>query len=222
MDDIETVAIATEHDLGDPRSWRAPVEFRNSLALCALSLAYSLRGSTPAVKNVLARYRALRPTADTDTGLDLVAAMDTAGGAENFAREVLSNGSFLPGTSQLRTVGIYDALVRLASLSPSVTTAAQLRIGDDAVRARAFHAWTSTKGLGPQSWSYLIMNAGVDTDTKPDVMVRRYLSRVLSLDRGISQDRARELLRGVAERRGVRVRSLDRAIWLHESPHAEK
>jgi hypothetical protein len=47
--------------------------------------------------------------------------------------------------------------------------------GDTSVKA----AWLSVKGFGALAWSYLIMNAGVGTETKPDVMVQRYLARFL-------------------------------------------
>lgn len=197
------------------------MEFPASLALCALNSAYSLRGSTPAAKNVLSRYRRLRPSADTDSGPDLLRVMDDSGGPEQFASEVLQNRSKLPGTDRVRTVGIYEALTRLAALDPPVRTAEELRrvVGDGIGTAEK--AWRSVSGLGELSWSYLVMNAGVDTETKPDVMVRRYLVRALQRDRDIDPERARDLLVAVARRRGLSVRALDRAIWLHESPNAD-
>lgn len=97
-------------DLGDPSEWSAPVEFRDSLALCALSSAFSLRGSSAAATNVLAHYRKFRPTADTESGPDLLKAMDSAGGPADFARDVLCNVSKLPGTNRLRPEGVYGGL----------------------------------------------------------------------------------------------------------------
>lgn len=221
MSDVQAVVDAIKSDLGNPESWGAAVEFRNSLALCALNSGYSLRGGSPAAKNVLARYRSLRPTADSDSGPDLISAMDEAGGPERFASEVLRNRTVLPGTSRVRTVGIYEALTRLAALEPSVETAAQLRAGVNGDRTEAKRAWVSVSGLGDQSWSYLLMNAGVDTETKPDVMVRRYLTRSLQASQDIGPARARELLTAAAAQEGVSIRALDRAIWLYESPNAD-
>ena len=74
--DVELVVEAARSQLGAPETWGAPVEFLDSLALCALNSTFSLWNNSPAVRAVLARYRALRPTADTDSGPDLLRAMD--------------------------------------------------------------------------------------------------------------------------------------------------
>jgi hypothetical protein len=116
MTELDLLLKAIAEDLGDPSAWRAPVEFRNSLALCALNSAYSLRGSSAAATNVLAKYRAFRSTADTDSGSDLMKAMESAGGPADFARDILRNESKLPGTNRVRPEGIYEGLSRLAAL----------------------------------------------------------------------------------------------------------
>jgi len=194
------------------------VEFRDSLALCALNAAYSLRATSTSVKRVIARYRAVRPTADTDNGPDLMRAMDDAGGPGAFAREIVSNDSKLPGTSRLRTEGIYEGLTRLAALDVAVTSAEHLRTAAGNGSTSAEKAWRSVVGFGPLCWSYLLMNAGVGTETKPDVMVQRYLAGALGEDRTLALARTRQLLELAAADLGVEPRALDRAIWLHESP----
>ncbi|MCX8455117.1 MULTISPECIES: hypothetical protein [Paenarthrobacter] len=218
MTDLDLLLKAIADDLGDPSDGGAPVEFRDSLALCALNSAYSLRGSSAAATNMLARYRAFRPTADTDSGADLLQAMDGAGGPVDFAREVLRNESKLPGTSRVRPEGIYEGLSRLAALETPVSTTEHLRTavaaGDTSVEA----AWLSVKGFGALAWSYLIMNAGVGTETKPDMMVQRYLARVLGEGQKLTDARTRTLLQLAAAELNVEPRDLDRAIWLHESP----
>lgn len=218
MTDLDLLLKAIAEDLGDPSDWGAPVEFRDSLALCALNSAYSLRGSSAAATNVLVRYRAFRPTADTDSGADLLLAMDGAGGPVDFAREILRNESKLPGTSRVRPEGIYEGLARLATLGTPVLSTGHLRTavatGDTSAKA----AWLSVKGFGALAWSYLIMNAGVGTETKPDVMVQRYLARVLGDGQKLTPARTRDLLQLAAEELNVEPRDLDRAIWLHESP----
>jgi hypothetical protein len=107
--------------------------------------------------------------------------MDSAGGPAGFARDILCNESKLPGTNRLRPEGIYEGLSRLAALDTSVTNAEHLRAAaaDESTSAKA--AWLSVKGFGVLAWSYLIMNAGVSTETKPDVMVQRYLARVSAM-----------------------------------------
>ncbi|MET3141122.1 UNVERIFIED_ORG: hypothetical protein ABIB19_001569 [Arthrobacter sp. UYEF10] len=43
MTELDLLVKAMAEDLGDPYDWSAPVEFRESLALCALNSAYPLR-----------------------------------------------------------------------------------------------------------------------------------------------------------------------------------
>lgn len=216
MDELHALRTAITTDLGDPAEWGAPVEFRDSLALCALNSVYSLRANSASGQSVLARYRALRPSADTDSGPDLVGAMDSEGGPEAFADVVLKNHSMLPGTTRLRTVGIHEALTRLAAPEVGVTTAAELREAAEIKGVKL--AWLSVKGLGPLSWSFLLMNAGVDDQVKPDVMVQRYINRALASTSPVSPDKARQLIVDAAADLHVTPRALDRAIWLHESP----
>jgi hypothetical protein len=218
MTELGVFLEAIAEELDDPNGWGAPVEFRYSLALCALNSAYSLRGTSAAATNVLAKYRSFRSTADTDSGADLLKAMDSVGGPSDFARDILRNESKLPGTNRVRPEGIYEGLSRLAALKTPVNNTEHLRTavaaGDTSVKA----AWLSVKGFGALAWSYLIMNAGVGTETKPDVMVQRYLSRVLGYGNKLTPARTRDLLQLAAAELNVEPRDLDRAIWLHESP----
>lgn len=215
-DMVQRVLASVRSELGDPAAWGAPVEMRDSLALCALNSAHSLRASSVSVRNVLRRYREHRVAAgadpDEDSGPDLVAVIDAAGGPQAFSDDVTLNHSKLPGTNRLRAQGIDEALRHLEALG--VTTTAQLRdrAGEDDVR----RAWTSVKGLGPLSWQYLLMNTGIGSLTKPDVMIRRFLSRATG--ESVSVTRATQLLTALAQELNVEVRALDRAIWLHESP----
>jgi hypothetical protein len=230
MTDVDVLVEAITRDVGDPAGWGVPVEFQGSLALCALNSAYSLRATSAAATRLLARYRAFRSSADTDSGPDLVKAMDDAGGPAQFSREVLCNESKLPGTTRVRTAGIYEGLSNLAALDVPVTEAADLRTLTPETNAPARRAWVSVSGFGPLAWSYLLMNAGVGSETKPDVMVQRYLTRILNQDTThdvtqhprLNPEQTRELLALAATKLAVEPRSLDRAIWLHESPSTPK
>uniref|UniRef100_UPI003F4915DD hypothetical protein n=1 Tax=Paenarthrobacter ureafaciens TaxID=37931 RepID=UPI003F4915DD len=218
MTELDRLLKSIAEDIGDPSGWGAPVEFRGSLALCALNSAYSLRGSSAAATNVLARYREYSSTADTDSGPDLMEAMDGAGGPADFARDILRNQSKLPGTNRVRPEGIYEGLSRLATLTTAVDTTERLRTSVAAGDTSVKEAWLSVKGFGDLAWSYLIMNAGVGTETKPDVMVQRYIARVLDDGKNLTSARTRNLLQRAAAALNVEPRDLDRAIWLHESP----
>ena len=212
---VDRVLEAIRHDLGDPETWGAPVEMRNSLALCALNSAHSLRSHSTSVRNLLRRYRSHRAAAgadpEQDSGPNLIRVIDEAGGPEAFARDILANDGKLPGTRRLPAEGIYEALTNLAELDIA-TTEQLLAAADDSAAERA---WRSVTGLGAQSWAYLLMNAGVTSRTKPDVMVRRFLSRALGEE--VTPAYATQLMTAAAESLDVDVRDLDRAIWLHES-----
>jgi hypothetical protein len=54
MTELDLLVKVIAEDLCDPSGWSAPVEFHDSLALCALNSAYSLRASSAAAANVLA------------------------------------------------------------------------------------------------------------------------------------------------------------------------
>ena len=194
------------------------MEFRDSLALCALNSAYSLNGSSAAAKNVIARYRAFRPTADTDSGPDLMKAMDSAGGPAEFAINILRNERPLARSNRLRPEGIYEGMSRLAALDSAVTTTEHLRTAVAEGSTATKRAWLSVKGFGPLAWSYLIMNAGVATETKPDVMIQRYLARALGENDKLGPERTRQVLQLAAAKLSVEPRALDRAIWQYESP----
>src|SRR5690625_3848429 len=90
---LQRVLALIEQELDTPSTWGAPVEMRDSLALCALNSAHSLRASSASVINVLRRYRAHRAAAgadpETDSGTDLLRVMDAAGGPRMFALDIL-------------------------------------------------------------------------------------------------------------------------------------
>ncbi|MFE5777511.1 hypothetical protein [Brachybacterium sp. NPDC056505] len=216
---LPRVLDAVRTELGDPSTWGAPVQMRDSLALCALNAVHTLQAGTPSVRRVLQRYRDHRIAAgadpEADSGPDLLAVIDAAGGPEGFSRDVIANQSKLPGTMRLRAEGIYEGLRNLEGLG--ITTAEHLR--EHAHDPEAKRAWTRVKGLGSQSWDYVRMNAGVEDVTKPDEMVRRFLYRAVAAD--VSPTRARQLVIAAAAELGVSARALDRAMWLRESPSGD-
>lgn len=220
--EVALLVRAVREELGDPERWRAPVQFPNSLALCALNSVYSLNGRSRAGANVVGRYQQWRrdngANPETDSGPDLLALMDAAGGPRAFALEVLDARRPLARSPRLRTEGIHDGLRALQALS--ILTAEGLRRTHDENREAVRRAWMAVPGLGKRSWFYLLMNAGVEDEAKIDVMLSRYIARALGAP-ARSHAHARELMKAVAEELGVKLRSLDRAIWLHESGSAQ-
>jgi hypothetical protein len=70
------------------------------------------------------------------------------------------------------------------------------------------------KGLGYAAFQWLTMRCGVET-VKPDVHTRRFTERCLS--RALTDTDVVELVTCAARQLGMPVRSLDLAIWEHES-----
>ena len=205
-----------------PAGWAHPVEFRDSLALCALHSVFSLRAAPGTATGVVARYRVFRPTADTDGGPDLLRVMEDAGGPARFAREVLVTESKLPGTVRVRTMGIHEGLSRLAALDVPVTTAAHLRALTAVTSGPARRAWLSVRGFGPLAWSSLLVDAGPGSGSRPGAPVQRYLTRVLDKDAGTTPVWAWQVLESAARELAVKPGALGRAIWFHESSSAPR
>lgn len=213
---VERVLEAIRRDLGAPTTWGAPIEMRESLALCALNSAYSLRATSASVRNVLDHYRQHRRDSgadpDRDSGPELLRAMDAVGGPRPFSLDVLATRAAFPNTGRLRAEAVYEAVSNLAAVGVADTE--QLRANAESTEVA--RAWRTVKGLGPQSWSYLLMNAGVETLAKPDTMVQRFLARATGSPVGPAE--AVDLVTEAAALLNVPARSLDRAIWLYETP----
>lgn len=224
-DDVRAVRAEVERVLGDPASWPPPVEFPNSLALCALNSVYSLQSGSAAGRNVFRRYRAFRQSvgadANYDHGSDLLDVIDTAGGPEGFANDVVVNRGTLRPTGRLKSEGLYEGVGRLGALG--VNTAADLRELSEDRFLEVGREWRKTNGLGPASWDYLTMNAGVVDGMKVDRMVRRFFRRAVDESSvRIADSRIKGAFSIVAEELGTNLRSLDHAVWDYESPLAKR
>lgn len=223
-DDIEAVITEVERVLGDPGGWPIPVEFPDSLALCALNSVYSLQSGSAAGRNVIRRYRAFRQAAgadpNSDNGSDLLGVIKAAGGPMGFANDIVDNRTKLRPTGRLKSDGVYEAVKRLLDLH--VNTAADLRKASADELLEVGREWQKTNGLGPASWDYLTMNAGVD-DMKVDQMLKRFFHRALGHPSApITDRRIKAVFSAVATELGTNLRTIDRAVWSYESPHAGK
>jgi hypothetical protein len=224
-DDVQALHAEVERVLGNPASWPPPVEFQDSLALCALNSVYSLQSGSAAGRNVFRRYRTFRLSvgadANHDNGSDLLEAIDSAGGPEPFATDVLVNRGTLRPTGRLKSEGLHEGVGRLVAVG--VNTTAELR----GLSAEGFLAvgceWRKTHGLGQASWDYLTMNAGIADGMKVDRMVRRFFRRAVGEPSGtIADSRIKSAFSTVAVDLGTDLRSLDHAVWDHESPQAKR
>lgn len=206
--------------LGEPSTWPTPVEFPDSLALCAINSVLSLNNTSAAGRNVLRRYRDRRRAAgfdpEKDNGTDLLLEIAAAGGPREFA-EIIDNRSHLGNTGRLKTEGIQEGVQRLVDLG--VNTAHDLRQASPERLKEASKEWQKTKGLGPESWRFLTMNAGVE-DFKVDRMLRRFYERATSSTPDeASADHIREVYAQAARQMRVPKRHLDHAVWGYESKY---
>lgn len=207
--------------LGDPETWPQPVEFYDSLALCAINSVYSLNNNSGAGRNVLRRYRDHRRFAgfnpEQDNGSDLLLSIAAAGGPKDFAEDIVDNRSRLGNTGRLKTEGLQEGVQRLVDVG--VNTTSDLRQATPERLKKLSKEWQKTRGLGPESWRFLTMNAGLD-NFKVDRMLRRFYERATNSTpdetpahhiRGVYVEAARQL--------NVPQRNLDYAVWSYESPY---
>jgi len=223
MTDIVTDDAAAVRDqalaaLGLPQAWAEPGGYPHSLALSAIDAVYSLRARQAAVVTVLDTYRSLRRSQGADpyqdSGADLLAAVDGAGGPEA-AAAVLFNNAKAPGVRPplLRSVALAAAVAALGRVG--VDTAADLRDASPSTLAAARTTWVSVRGNGPLSWEYLQMNVGVQG--AGDATVLRWVTRAVGASRPVSTGRANAAVQGAADVLEVPRHALHHRIWWVES-----
>ena len=218
-DDAAAVRDLALDTLGLPETWVEPKGYRDSLAMSAIDAVYSLRAHYTGVVNVLDRYRALRRSEGADpyqdSGPDLLAVIEQAGGPESAASSIF-NDAKAPGTKPavLKSVALVNAVDALRRVG--VTTSAELRDATPARRSAAKTAWLSVTGVGPVSWDYLEMNVGVQ-GVKADTMVIRFVTRAVNAPKPITVGRARTAVKDAADLIGVSYKALDHRIWKAES-----
>ncbi|WP_125775955.1 hypothetical protein [Antribacter gilvus] len=216
MNDAAAVARHALATLGAPTGWKEPAGYPGSLALCAIDSVFSLRANYAGTVKVLDRYRAHRRAEGgdpaSDGGRELLGSIAAAGGPAQAAESLFGNRSKAPGTkTRLKSEALAEAVARLADLG--VTTTDGLRLGDLDAGSRAWRV----RGLGFVSWTYLLMNAGVD-GVKADTMVRRFVAQALGESGPVSVERAQAAVTGAAAELQATQKALDHAIWLFQRP----
>ena len=219
-DDIATLRGAITADLGTKVARVENYGYPDSLALCAIDSVYSLGVRYGATKNVVKRYREHRAESggnpQHDNLTDLMAAIDAAGGPESAASTLFDNNNLTPGAHTLKSVALASAARRVIEQTGCNTTEDLRKASVDPEALRAIGtAWRSEPGLGPASWSYFGMLAGVD-GVKVDRMIQRYVTKALGMTRP-DDARIAAAVTGVASSLGVAAHDLDHAIWRKQS-----
>lgn len=121
-----------------------------------------------------------------------------------------------PGTSRLKSVVVHDAALALREAGVRTTADLRATSSDDALQSKAKRAWLGVSGLGPASWRYLLMLAGVD-GTKPDIMIRRFVTFAVGAEQTVGAERARAAIEGAAAELEVGMFLLDHTVWRFQS-----
>lgn len=218
--DVTVLADFCQNHLGDPRGYRAPPGYPESLSLAIIDSIWSMGVKYRSVENVVARYRKWVADhggdADHEGAQSLQEAIARAGGAAEFSRSVVRNAartSTRNGVLKASAVNTgADALLR-----HGIDTTADFRARAGTLEVE--HEWSAVPGQRSGiSWHYLRILAGVD-DVKADRMVCRFVSRAVG--RTVANTAAHQLateahdaLRVAAP--GLTLRALDHAIWSFE------
>ena len=158
-DQRQRVLDAVRTKLGDPSTWGAPVEMRDSLALCALNSAHSLRAGTPSMRRVLRRYRdhrtAMGADPEKDSGRDLRAVIDAAGGPEGFSDIVIDDHSrfaYVEMHSDERSQTAIGLLRRVVAYFARLGVEVERVLSDNgsAYRSRAWRDACTELGIKPK------------------------------------------------------------------------
>lgn len=218
--DARSVEAAALELLGPRDAWYFPGGYRDSLAHCIVDSVYSLRARYSVVTKVRARYDAARVAASGDPSRDgvdeLVAAIDKAGGPEKAAVTLFENRNTAPGTRKLKSAAVYEAALNLKAVGVSTTADLRAKGRDKVTVGEVEKAWRRVPGLGRASWTYLLMLAGVD-HTKPDIMVRRFVTNAVGSSSLVPVKRAEAAVREAAVLLEVSSAELDHTIWRYQS-----
>jgi hypothetical protein len=231
--DIERLVVAFVDICAGPGALRYPAGFRDS-GIAVVSAVFSMQARDESVRRVVRHFVDYR-------GLDGAAALDPLK-PEPDGYSVADLAADLHGVKVVRLKAEYfdnaSKSVRADRSKAELVQEVSEKLAADGVRSRADVAmqpsgpdydaqkrlWTGVRGLGWVTFEYFRLLCGAET-AKPDMMIHRWLNRVLErpVDGGTALELVR-LLAGALERewsQRVSVRAVDHTIWFHESERAE-
>ena len=218
-DAVRAMLVAVER-LGSPGEWHAP-EGYPSVGLALIDAVWSIGVRWESARNVIARYRAERLSAghdpDGDGPRQVREFIEACGGPERFA-ELVRNSQ---RTSSRNGILKAEAVLREARIleDEGVTAPADLLSATMERLEHLSRRWSTIPGQGSGvSWRAFSMLVGLP-EVKPDRMIRRFVADALGRpsEAAVNLEEARELVLTTAERLGTSPRTLDHAIWAHQS-----
>ena len=200
--DVERLVSQIERQLGPRPTWAAwPGGWPDQVELALLDAVFSIQARYQGVLNVVERWRD-RPDAGDLDDLNRLATIEPGTLAEQ-----LANHQKVPGGSQTKA----SAVVRAARNLIAVGVVEGTEVKDTPVQRRAFR---SVAGLGPTTWTYLLMLLG-HSNVKTDPMIQRFVTSALP-DTRLSAAECGHLVRDAASHFDTTATALDRAIWNHQ------
>lgn len=190
-------------------------ELYNSLSVCIIDCVYSLRARyfkvvVPIVERYAKKYMDNNRFNSDDTLENLIYNIDSSGGPEIFAKEVLHNNQYSGGV--LKTTICYEMARLLLMLG--------INTKEDFMNYKSTEILEivirSIKGVGDAATNYLFMLAGDPNRCKPDVHLHNCVNDACGYY--ISNDECQELMRdAVIKLNGkypnLTVSLLDSIIW---------
>lgn len=193
---------------------QVPYEYR-SLSVCILDCVYSLRAryfstTIPVIERYAAQYMGNDMFAPNDGASSLIQHIHAAGGAEQFAANILKNNQKIGGIlKSITCLELAESLVQL-----HIETIEDFRSFNDLVLLE--NKIHSVKGMGDAGTNYLFMLAGDPDRVKPDVHIHHCVRDACGED--ISNDECQALFTEATselkqEHPDLTVARLDGIIW---------
>jgi hypothetical protein len=232
--DAAAVLAHVKATLGDPADWSAPVA-HTSVALAAIDSVWGINSRWTSVRNVIERYRHARQRIDdghsnpadtndpdADTPEDLLAFIESCGGADAFA-DVVQNRQ---RTSTRNGILKAEAVRQVASVlrDHRIRTPADVLAASSEQLAELREDWTQIPGQrSGLSLDAFLLGTGRGS-VKADRMVRRFVADALEApgEGSVKPARAAALVEEAAALAQIDARRLDAAIWQYESDRARQ
>jgi hypothetical protein len=229
--DAALVLAHVKASLGEPADWSAPVA-HTSVALAVIDSVWGINSRWTSVRNVIDRYRRARRGAngqsnlpgttdpDTDAPEDLLAFIESSGGADAFA-EVVQNRQ---RTSTRNGILKAEAVRQVASVlrDHRINTPEDVRVASSEQLAALREDWMQIPGQrSGLSLDAFLLSTGRG-GVKADRMVRRFVADALQApgEGSVKPARAAALVEEAARIARIDTRLLDAAIWQYESDRA--
>ncbi len=181
-----------------PDGWPESIELALIDAVLSIRARYGTSVDT-GVRGAIGRYQRAFPERAPWNDLRALAELDPAE-----LEEVLENRQKTGGVP--KATAIVTAAGRLAD-----SDAAR---AEDVDESRHKSAYLGTRGLGPVTWSYLLMLLGHE-GVKADILVTRFVEQAVG--RKARAEEVAELVMKAAQELDVSATVLDHAIWRHMS-----